>query len=104
MRLIRGAPGVGKTALVLREFKEALRQGRGAARIVVPTSTLVRHLQHELARDGVVFPPSSVISLRRFVEEMAAGLTSVPDGPLRVFVRDALAKVKPREFAELCAA
>jgi len=25
MQLIRGAPGAGKTALVFREFKEALR-------------------------------------------------------------------------------
>ncbi|HKD10112.1 MAG TPA: PD-(D/E)XK nuclease family protein [Bryobacteraceae bacterium] len=104
MRLVRGAPGAGKTALVLREFKDALRQGRGTARIVVPTSTLVRHLQHELARDGVVFPPSAVISLRRFVQEMAPELKVVPDGALRVFVRDALATVRPREFAELCGA
>jgi ATP-dependent helicase/DNAse subunit B len=74
------------------------------ARIVVPTSTLVRHFQHELARDGVVLPPSAVISLRRFIGEMAPELKAVPDGALRVFVRDALAKVRPREFAELCGA
>jgi RecB family exonuclease len=104
MRLIRGAPGAGKTALVLREFKEALLQGRGTARLVVPTSTLVRHFQHELARDGVVLPPSAVISLRRFVEELAPELEPITDGAMRVFVRDALARVRPAEFAELCGA
>ena len=30
MKLIRGAPGSGKTALVFREFKDELRTGRAA--------------------------------------------------------------------------
>ena len=101
MRLIRGAPGSGKTALVFREFKETLGQGIRAPRIVVPTATLVRHFQHELARDGVIFPPSSVTSLSRFVAERAATAKLVPDGLLRAIVRDALQRLNLREFAEV---
>ena len=62
MRIIRGAPGSGKTALVFQEFKEALAAGIRDARIIVPTATLVRHFRHELARDGLVFSPRAVIS------------------------------------------
>ena len=58
----------GKTALVFREFKDALRSGATDLRIVVPTATLVRHFQHELARDGMVFSPRSVVSLNRFIQ------------------------------------
>ena len=76
MKLVRGAPGSGKTALVFDEFKDGLRAGRGDLRIVVPTATLVRHYQHELARDGMVFPPHSVISLSRFIRERAAENTT----------------------------
>src|ERR1700744_4463140 len=97
MRLIRGAPGSGKTALVFREFKSALRAGETDLRIVVPTATLVRHFQHELARDGMVFPPNSVLSLHRFVRENAAKLPTepepVPDGLLRAIVSDCLQRL-----------
>ena len=99
MRLIRGAPGSGKTALVFREFKEALRAGRTDLRIVVPTATLVRHFRHELARDGIVFAPGSVVSLNRFVAERAPGLEPVTDALLTAMVRDCLGRVKLPEFA-----
>ncbi|MDP9053702.1 MAG: PD-(D/E)XK nuclease family protein [Acidobacteriota bacterium] len=98
MRLIRGAPGAGKTALVFREFKEALRAGATNLRIVVPTATLVRHFQHELARDGAVFSPHAIVSLNRFAAEYA-GKNVVPDGLLRAFVREALQRLRLPEFA-----
>jgi len=101
MRLIRGAPGAGKTARVFREFREALALRRDGLRIVVPTATLVRHFQHELARDGLVFPPSSVVSLRRFVAEQAPDLKPVPEGLLRAIVRDVLHRLKPAEFSQV---
>ncbi len=93
MKIIRGAPGSGKTALVFREFKAALLDDGPEPRIVVPTATLVRHFQHELARDGVVCRPHSVISLSRFVRERAAEVssrTSAPGELLRAIVRDSL--------------
>jgi len=100
MRLVRGAPGTGKTALVFREFKEALRAGVPGLRIVVPTATLVRHFQHELARDGIVFSPRSVVSLNRFLLERASVLP-VADGLLRAVVRDALQRLPFPEFASV---
>src|SRR5580704_15946040 len=100
VKLVRGAPGTGKTALVFREFKEALRAGVPGLRIVVPTATLVRHFQHELARDGVVFSPRCVVSLNRFLLERASGLP-VPDGLLRAIVRDALQRHQSPEFASV---
>lgn len=104
MRLIRGAPGSGKTALVFREFKEALRAGRTDLRIVVPTATLVRHFQHELARDGFVFSPHCVVSLNRFARERAAAGTNaelVSAGLLRAIVRETLRRHRFPEFAEV---
>lgn len=106
MKLVRGAPGSGKTALIFREFKDALRAGRTSLRIVVPTATLVRHFQHELARDGLVFSPHCVVSLSRFARERAAAITSaelVSDGLLRTIVRDALRRLPFPEFAEVAA-
>jgi ATP-dependent helicase/DNAse subunit B len=102
MKLIRGAPGAGKTAFVFREFKEALRSGATGLRIVVPTATLVRHFQHELARDGMVFSPRSIVSLNRFMQERSEG-NLVPDGLLRAIVRDALQRLKFPEFASVAA-
>ena len=103
MRLIRGAPGSGKTAQVLGEFKAAVGQGTQAPKIIVPTATLVRHFQHELARDGVVFRPSVVTSLSRFIAERAPAAQPVPDGLLRAIVRDTLRRLNVPEFAEVAA-
>jgi ATP-dependent helicase/DNAse subunit B len=100
MKLVRGAPGTGKTALVFREFKEALRAGVPDLRIVVPTATLVRHFQHELARDGIVFSPRSVVSLNRFLLERAS-VVPVSDGLLRAIVRNALQQLPFPEFASV---
>jgi ATP-dependent helicase/DNAse subunit B len=99
MKLIRGAPGSGKTRQVFREFKEALRTEEGNLRLVVPTATLVRHFQHELARDGVVFSPRSVISLNRLLLERAGETQLIPDGLLRALVRDSLQRIPFPEFA-----
>jgi ATP-dependent helicase/DNAse subunit B len=106
MRLIRGAPGAGKTALIFGEFKEALRAGQNGPdlRIVVPTATLVRHFQHELARDGIVFSPRCIVSLRRFALERAPETRLVPDGLLRALIRDALHRLQAPEFAEVASA
>ena len=101
MRLIRGVPGSGKTALVFREFKAALLAGRRDMRIIVPTATLVRHFQHELARDGIVFPPASVISLSRFALEANPNTKLIPDALLRAIARDTLRRLRPPEFAEV---
>ena len=102
MRLIRGAPGAGKTAQILREFAAAMREGsRQQLRVVVPTATLVNHLRHELARSGVVFPPSAVLSLNRFCAELAPGVRPVPSALLPAIVRECLEELRPREVSRL---
>ncbi len=78
MRLIRGAPGTGKTALIFDAFAQAVRNGETALRIIVPTATLVRHYQHELARTGLVFDPNAIMTLSRFARECVPNLTLVP--------------------------
>jgi len=99
MKLIRGAPGSGKTRQVFGEFKDALRGGEKNLRLVVPTATLVRHFQHELARDGVVFSPRCVVSLNRLLLERAGETRLIPGGLLRALVRDALERPAFPEFA-----
>lgn len=104
MRLIRGAPGSGKTALVFREFKEALSAGRRDIRIVAPTATLVRHFQHELARDGIVFSPRCIVSLNRLERERAGATTRaelVSGGLLRAIACDVLRRGPFPEFGEV---
>ena len=101
MRLIRGAAGAGKTRVVLAEFREALAVNRAGARLVVPTATLVRHLRHELARDGAVFPPNAVMSLSRFAAERAGDAKLIPTGLLQAIVADALRQLKLPEFARV---
>src|SRR5579871_5624217 len=99
MKIIRGAPGSGKTRQVFREFKEAMRAGETNPRLVVPTATLVRHFQHELARDGVVFSPRAIVSLNRLLLERAGETRLIPDALLRALVRDALQRLPFPEFA-----
>ena len=107
MRLLRGAPGSGKTALVFREFSEAARSGRGASphtggiRIVVPTATLVRHSQHELARSGLVFDPALIVSLSKFALDCVPHLQLVSAGLMRALVRDALTRLRLPEFEQV---
>src|SRR3954469_22748292 len=107
MRLIRGAPGSGKTAQVFREFTQAA-SAPGRLRIVAPTATLVRHYQHELARSGLVFDPNTVVSLSRFAAECAALQTPpppplVPDSLVRSLVGHALQTLQLPEFSQVAA-
>ena len=101
MRLIRGAPGTGKTALVLREFSAQARTGRTDLRIVVPTATLVRHYQHELARAGLVFDPNMVVSLSRLALDCATDLKLAPASLVRALTRDALTRLQLPEFTQV---
>lgn len=106
MRLIRGAPGTGKTARVFQAFSDAVRSqpvtnSETALRIVVPTATLVRHYQHELARTGLVFDPNSVVSLSRFALECAPALSLAPAGLVRALVRTALSRLQLPEFIQV---
>ena len=91
MRLLRGAPGSGKTAQIFREFHAV---GPGT-RIVVPTATLVRHYQHELARSGLVFDPGAVVSLSRLAQQLAGPTAQLASPSLvRTVVKSELARAE----------
>ncbi len=99
MRLIRGAPGSGKTALVFHEYAQALKEGRESVRIVVPTATLVRHYRHELVRAGLVIQPRTVVSLSKLAQEHAPNLRLVSTGLLRALIRGALTRLNLSAFS-----
>lgn len=99
MRLIRGAPGSGKTQQVFQEFAQAPANSR----IVVPTATLVRHYQHELARAGLVFNPHQIVSLSRFAQDCAPDLKLAPASLIRALTRDALTRLQLPEFTQVAA-
>ncbi len=101
MRLIRGAPGSGKTALVFREFSDAVRSGEAGLRIIAPTATLVRHYQHELARSGLVFDPGAVVSLSRFATQCVPELQLAPEGLIQALIRTSLSRLQLPEFSQV---
>ena len=53
MLLVTGPAGSGKTAFVLDRFREALRAGNDAIRLLAPTATLAQHLQNQFAREAL---------------------------------------------------
>src|SRR5215831_1848022 len=101
MRLIRGAPGSGKTALVFREFSSAVRSGGSELRIIAPTATLVRHYQHELARSGLVFNPGADVSLSRFASECVPDMQLAPEGLIHALVRASLLRLQLPEYSQV---
>lgn len=98
MRLLLGPPGSGKTTRALQEFCEAARHRE--ARFVVPTATMAKHLQHELARRGAAIPPSWVTTLSRFASRLAPGVQAADQGALALLVDQELAK-RPELYREL---
>ena len=65
MRLLTGPAGSGKTAILLNEFRAALRDGHSGIRLLTPTATLALHLQNEVAREGLVFQRNLVLQFHR---------------------------------------
>jgi len=98
MRLITGPAGSGKTSLVLDQFREALRAGKHAVRLLVPTATMAQHLQNLIAREGFVFRASLIQTLSGFVESRVADFPLAPDTVLYLVVEQAAARVNRGEF------
>jgi ATP-dependent helicase/DNAse subunit B len=91
--------GSGKTALVLDRFREALRAGDDAVRLLAPTATLAQHLQNRMAREGFVFRRRLIQTLSEFVEEWAGDAPQAPDTVLYLMVEEAARRVNRPEFA-----
>ncbi len=90
--------GSGKTAFVLERFREALRAGDDAIRLLAPTATMAQHLQNQLAREGFVFRRKLIQTLSGFVEDRAGDLPQAPDTVLYLIVEEAARRVNRPEF------
>ena len=101
MLLVTGPAGSGKTAFVLDRFREALRAGDDAVRLLAPTATLAQHLQNRMAREGFVFRRRLIQTLSGFVEEWAGDVPQAPDTVLYLMVEEAARRVNRLEFARV---
>ncbi len=101
MKLLTGPGGSGKTARVLREFRDALRSGLGGSRLLVPTTTLSEHLQNLLARDGAAFRSREVETLARFAAEIIPGLKVVQPEHFSLMVENSVIELNRAEFEKV---
>jgi ATP-dependent helicase/DNAse subunit B len=101
MHLLTGPAGSGKTTYVLDRFRDALRAGNHAIRLLVPTATMEQHLQNRLAREGFVFRRALVQTLHAFVENWAGDAPQVADTVLYLIVEEAARRVSRTEFARV---
>ena len=90
--------GSGKSAFVLDRFREALRAGDDAIRLLAPTATMAQHLQNRLAREGFVFRRKLIQTLSGFVEDWAGDVLQAPDAVLYLMVEEAARRVNRPEF------
>jgi len=101
MLLVTGPAGSGKTAFVMDRFREALRAGNGAIRLLAPTATMAQHLQNRLAREGFAFRRGLIQTLSGFVEDWAGDVPQAPDTVLYFLVEEAARRVNRPEFARV---
>jgi ATP-dependent helicase/DNAse subunit B len=99
MLLVTGPAGSGKTAFVVDRFREALRAGNDAIRLLAPTATMAQHLQNRIAREGFVFRRRLIQTLSGFVEDWAGDVPQAPDTVLHLIVEEAAQRVNRPEFA-----
>jgi ATP-dependent helicase/DNAse subunit B len=99
MLLVTGPAGSGKTTFLVDRFREALRSGNDAIRLLAPTATLAQHLQNRMAREGFVFRRRLIQTLSGFVEERAGDVPQAPDTVLYLMVEEATRRVNRPEFA-----
>jgi ATP-dependent helicase/DNAse subunit B len=99
MLLVTGPAGSGKSAFVLDRFREALRAGNDAIRLLAPTATMAQHLQNRLAREGFVFRRKLIQTLSGFVKEWAGDDPEAQDTVLYLLVEEAARRVNRPEFA-----
>jgi ATP-dependent helicase/DNAse subunit B len=101
MRLLSGPAGSGKTTYILDRFRQELRAGSSAMRLLVPTSTMARHLQNRLAREGFVFHGNLVQTLSSFIRDYAGSAAEVSPAVLYLLVEEAAQRVARPEFSRV---
>jgi ATP-dependent helicase/DNAse subunit B len=97
MRVWIGTAG-GGTAAALERVREALSAGDGAARLIVPTATMARHLRNRLAREGLLLRRRAIQTLSGFLDEYAGQAREASGATLYLIVEQAARRVNRREF------
>ena len=101
MRLLTGPAGSGKTSFVLERFREALRAGDGAIRLLAPTATMALHLQNRIAREGFVLRRELIQTLSGFLEPWCGAARQPSDATFYLIVEQAVERANRREFARV---
>ncbi|MBZ5593642.1 MAG: PD-(D/E)XK nuclease family protein [Acidobacteriia bacterium] len=101
MQLLTGPAGSGKTFTILEALRAALKRRDSAVRLLVPTATMAQHLRNQMAREGLVFSPSVIQTISRFIEPWAADLPQVADSLLPVLVEKSVQRLNLPEFAKV---
>lgn len=99
--LLTGSSGSGKTHRILGEFRDAVKAGGTDIRLIVPTATLVRHLRHELAREGLVFSPRCIVTLAAFTIEICGEIATADNATLTLAAEAAVREVDAPEFTRV---
>ena len=95
--LLIGPPGSGRTRYVLDRVESAIREGSGF-QLITPTASMAQHLQHELARRGLVVPTDSIETIARFVERLTPEMRTPSPAVQDALIKQALAETDPAEF------
>ncbi len=100
--LLIGPPGSGKTHFVLEALEAAVREGRAAeSKLIVPTTSMARHLLHTLARRGLVVPGNLVQTIAEVVQAAAPGAREASPAMEAYLLREALRQISPAAFSGL---
>ncbi len=98
MRLLAGPPGSGKTSAVLDAVRHAIRGGRADVRLLVPTATMAEHLEHRLAREGLILRRRTIQTLSGFVTDVTPDLRQASETTLYLMVEQAARRIRRPEF------
>jgi ATP-dependent helicase/DNAse subunit B len=101
MQLLTGPTGSGKTFAVLDGLRAALRRKDASVRVLVPTVTMAQHLRDEIARGGLVFSPSVLQTLARFIDPWVKDLPQVSAPVFELLVERCLHRTNRAEFAKV---
>src|SRR5690242_11492035 len=82
-------------------FRQALRSDPSAIRLLVPAASLAERLRHNLAREGFVLRPNTILTLSKFVAPWAADLPEISEPLLYLIVERIARRLAPPEFVRV---
>src|SRR5882672_245932 len=101
MQLLTGPAGSGKTFTVLEGLRAALGRNDTSVRVLAPTVTMAQHLRGELARGGLVYSPSVLQTLARFIDPWVKDLPQVSAPVFDLLVEKCVRRANRAEFAKV---